>query len=125
MCIAQTSPTDRSVGDEPSARNSTKRYLGRTKRPHGIANRDHKLAHVYLNCVLLADIHLDTKQNSQTLSDRQLRQHLADRLLPIRLRETSWWRVSKLARSDLELSGNLKTTLRRAKRESRRKTNHH
>ena len=43
------------------ARNAIERYFGRIKRLRGIANRYHKLAHVYLNQVLLACIHFMTK----------------------------------------------------------------
>ena len=42
------------------ARNAIERYFGRIKRLRGIANRYHKLAHVYLNQVLLACIHFMT-----------------------------------------------------------------
>ena len=41
--------------------NAIERYFGRIKRLRGIANRYHKLAHIYLNQVLLACIHFMTK----------------------------------------------------------------
>ncbi len=43
------------------ARNAIERYFGRIKRLRGIACRYHKLAHVYLNQILLACIHFMTK----------------------------------------------------------------
>ena len=43
------------------ARNGIECYFGRIKRFRGIANRYHKLAHVYVNQVLLACIHFMTK----------------------------------------------------------------
>ena len=43
------------------ARNAIERYFGRIKRLRGIADRYHKLAHVYLNQVLLGCIHFMTK----------------------------------------------------------------
>jgi len=43
------------------ARNAIERYFGRIKRLRGIANRYHKLAHVYLNQILLACIYIMTK----------------------------------------------------------------
>ena len=43
------------------ARNAIERYCGRIKRLRGIACRYHKLAHVYLNQILLACIHFMTK----------------------------------------------------------------
>ena len=43
------------------ARNGIERYFGRIKRLRGIASRYHKLAHVYLNQILLACIHFMTK----------------------------------------------------------------
>ena len=43
------------------ARNAIERYFGRIKRLRGIGNRYHKLAHVYLNQVLIACIHFMTK----------------------------------------------------------------
>ena len=43
------------------ARNAIERYFGRIKRLRGIANRYHKLAHVYPNQIVLACIHLMTR----------------------------------------------------------------
>ena len=43
------------------ARNAIERYFGRIKRMRGVACRYHKLAHVYLNQILLACIHFMTK----------------------------------------------------------------
>ena len=49
------------------ARNAIERYFGRVKRFRGIADRYHKLAHVYFNQILLACIHFMTKQSEQAL----------------------------------------------------------
>ncbi len=43
------------------ARNAIERYFGRIKRFRGIASHYHKLAHVYLNQIILAGIHCMTK----------------------------------------------------------------
>ena len=43
------------------ARNGIERYFGRIKRFRGIADRYHKLAHVYFNQILLTCIHFMTK----------------------------------------------------------------
>ena len=42
------------------ARNGIERYFGRIKGFRGIADRYHKLAHVYFNQILLACIHFMT-----------------------------------------------------------------
>ena len=52
------------------ARNAIERYFGRIKRFRGIASRYHKLAHVYINRIILAGIHCMTKQSQQALGGR-------------------------------------------------------
>ena len=42
-------------------RNAIERYFGRIKRLRGVDHRYHKLAHVYLNQIILACIHFMTK----------------------------------------------------------------